>query len=347
MVVEPPYEFNHYNTETIQFVLDKTPPIVYGTPQVGLYGPSEFVKQFEYSISFTELLYCEMPYVFDVIITFSNENGVDDDQIFENGEGIHVMCAGNTIKYRFDAYALDNYESGHSFGSTDVKICLERVQDMARNQIVMEPISSQWDRSSSGGMSASVETWDGIPSDVSMQQWQVAAAASGAAGYVQCVSSNTLSLNGVGCDGKDNNCVGGVDECEEDIVPPKILFKRGACVDTHDEENDVAVINSPTFTSLSDARAYLESVVDPEDDCASDLRLDVSVPDETSCENTMLTVGASDNRCPSSAERQFKVKVDTQEPDVSIQFDRNGDHFVGEMPTDSAYLFIVSILLVK
>jgi len=110
----------------------------------------------------------------------------------------------------------------------------------------------------------------------------------------------------------------------------------------------VAVINSPTFASLSDAGDYLADIVEAEDDCTSDVQLQVTFPDsDATCENTMLNVVATDNNCVNdpnpgdhTAERQFIVKVDTQEPDVSIQFDRNGDHFVGEMPTDSAYLFI-------
>ena len=175
------YEFNYYNTETIQFVLDKEPPAIYGTPQVGLYGPAEFVKQFEYTISFTETLYCEMPYEFTLRLTLSH-NGVVQRTFSHgsHGSGLQVKCTGEVIKYRFVMHELDDYENGHSLDRTDVTILLEGVQDMARNQLDMDPITSVWDRSSSGGMTTSVETWDGIPSDVSIQQWQVAAVASGA-----------------------------------------------------------------------------------------------------------------------------------------------------------------------
>merc|ERR1711971_173549 len=147
--------------KTIQFVLDTASPSIYGTPQVGLYGPAAFVQQFEYTISFTETLYCEIPYEFTLRLTLSH-NDVDQRTFSHgsHGTGLHVKCTGDVIKYRFDMNELNDYESGHSFDVTDVTILLEGVQDMARNQLDMDPITSVWDRRSSGGMSTSVETWD-------------------------------------------------------------------------------------------------------------------------------------------------------------------------------------------
>ena len=151
------------------------------------------------------------------------------------------------------------------------------------------------------------------------------------------------AANDLGRDGQHPN------ECNS----PEISFSCGLAVDALKEQNGSTVINSPTFASLSDAGDYLASIVEAEDYCTSDVELQVTVPDsDATCENSMLNVVATDSNCvndsnPGShtAERQFIVKVDTQEPDVSIQFDRNGDHFVGEMPTDSTYLFIVSIVV--
>ena len=177
-----PNELEYYNTETIEVIIDRTPPAIYGTPAVELHGPVNFVKHFEYTISFTEPLYCEMPFVFNLELTFDGQTS------FTHGDGIHVMCTGNTIKYRFDMNRLERFETDNPTTGTGVRVVLllAGVEDVARNQMVQtdpnESIisDSTWDRSTSALDNGSLN-WQSLPPGMhmQMQMWQMAAAAGG------------------------------------------------------------------------------------------------------------------------------------------------------------------------
>ena len=176
----PHNEFNFYNTGTVEFVLDKTPPALYGTSQVELHGPIEFVKHYEYTISFTEALYCEMPHVFSLPLTLLHGN--DDDKTFSHGSGIYVKCTGEVIKYRFDMNEFDIHASQYSLQTnvTNVTLQLDGVQDIARNLMTRYVSTSVWDRSVSEGTSTSSLSWQGMPAGIYVQPWQLASAEAGA-----------------------------------------------------------------------------------------------------------------------------------------------------------------------
>ena len=117
---------------------------------------------------------------------------------------------------------------------------------------------------------------------------------------IQCTESETLELHGLGCDAQDNNCNEQIDECEEDSILPKISFKNGLAVDAFNNADGVTVINSPTFLSLLSARAYLESIVEAVDDCATNLQPEIIPPIiGASCDSTVFTVTNRSKKQPS------------------------------------------------
>jgi len=170
-----PNELKFYDTEIIEVIIDRTPPVIYGTPQIKLQGPFEFVQHFEYSILFTELLYCEIPYVFNLKLILAGS------KTFEHGDGIHVMCTGNAITYRFDMNELENFATSIS-SETIVTVLLElnEVEDVAHNQMVVtDPFESTWDRSTDATITGSLAAWQSLPQGLNMKFWQRAAAVAG------------------------------------------------------------------------------------------------------------------------------------------------------------------------
>lgn len=160
-------EIDFYETETIEFVLDRTAPTIYGIPYVKLHGSADFVKHNEYSILFTEVLYCRTPYVFGLTVTLGAIS-------YSHGSGIHVMCVGNTIRYRFDMNVINMYSDS---GITDTTVELSGVRDLAGNQMAPRKFDSQWNRPVANEAPSLSQPASGVAS--SMQDWQVAAASAG------------------------------------------------------------------------------------------------------------------------------------------------------------------------
>ena len=158
----------------------------------------------------------------------------------------------------------------------------------------------------------------------------------------QCLAQSR-DLNGLGCDGQDNDCDEEVDECDEDSVLPQIIFRHGLAIDASMNEDGLTVIDSPTFSSLSDAQTYLESIVEAEDDCVAGLQPEVIRPSIGAlCQSTLFTVRAADDSCVNqTVVRQFIMKVDEIGPDVTISFDNGGTYDFSEVG-DEVYRDIVS-----
>lgn len=161
--------------------------------------------------------------------------------------------------------------------------------------------------------------------------------------FLQCTATDNPALNGLGCDGQDNNCDGEIDECGEDVVPPTISFKDGLSVEAVVNGDGVTTITSPVFKTVQEAASYLESVVEAEDDCALGLQVEVKPPSlGAQCENTEFKVAVTDPRCDVLVERVFLLTVDPYIPVVEISFDNSSviesdDHYgVG----NDAYLHI-------
>ena len=158
----------------------------------------------------------------------------------------------------------------------------------------------------------------------------------------QCLAQSR-DLNGLGCDGQDNDCDDEVDECDEDSVPPQIIFRHGLAVDASVNEDGLTVIDSPTLSSLSDTQTYLENIVEAEDDCVAGLQPEVICPGIGAlCQSTIFTVRAADNSCVNqTVVRQFIMKVDKIGLDVTISFDNGGAYNFSEVG-DGVYRDIVS-----
>ena len=142
-----------------------------------------------------------------------------------------------------------------------------------------------------------------------------------------------------------------IDDCDEDVYPPEIVFKSGHAVDIDEHESvGVTVINSPTFSSLEDARLFLANLVEATDDCVKELDVKVVSPSQANCENTIFTVTAKDPRCSdthphqsmyNTVVRMFAIRVDTSPPLVSITFDRER-HINYFDPQEELYLPLMS-----
>lgn len=310
------------DTQVVEFVLDRTPPLLYGTPKVQLIGSVELILAEEYVIWFSEGLYCEAPYVFDIDVDLMS--GAEGSVSLSIGDGLDVTCSEKEIRYRFkNEERLQNYVFNPN---TQVKIVIDGVQDYAGNRagvIEIEPhFWSPGKRVVSAGSDSNNSTEVPVPT---------------------CTPSQTSQLSGQGCDGLDNNCNELVDECAEDEIPPRITFKGGLAVDAIDNGEGVTFISSPAFQTLENAAAYLKSIVEAEDDCASGLQLEVLPPiTGVQCESTEFEVVATDSRCSVSVARTFSMVVDPYNPVVDISFDNStvesDDHYgVG----NADYLHIV------
>ena len=311
------------DTQVVEFILDRAPPLLYGTPKVQLIGSVELILAEEYVIWFSERLYCEAPYVFDIAIDLIS--GAEGSASLSIGDGLDVTCSEQAIRYRFQKEErLQNYVFGPN---TQVKIVLDGVQDYAGNRAgVIEIEPHFW---SPGKRVVSAESDGNNSKEVPVPT---------------CTPSQTSQLSGQGCDGIDNNCNELVDECAEDEIPPRITFKGGLAVDAIDD-GDVTFISNPAFRTIEDAAAYLRSIVEAEDDCASGLQLEVIPPiTGVQCESTEFEVVASDPRCSVSVARTFMMVVDPYNPIVDISFDNStvqSDEHYGVGNTD--YLHIVSL----
>jgi len=266
-------------------------------------------------------------------LTFSNDYNADLHTIY-HGSGIRVKCVEDVIKYRFDT---DAFDGAFVTNAMDMTVQLVGVQDEAGN--LMSPgyqNTTTWDRSVLDPTSTSFLSGQDIPAGMAPQMWHIFAAMAGL--NMDNDNRQASSLIPGRSFVQTRTATQSTHQC-----PPKIQLKHSAAVDTLDK-GVVTVINSPTFSSLSDAVDYLESVVETEDDCASGLQLNVVLPTDINCEDTILNVVATDSCCPNhelqSNRRQFKVKVDTEKPTVSIEFGRNDNYSSNEIATNVTYLHI-------
>lgn len=308
-----------YDTGTIEFILDRVPPAIYGKPQVELTGPVSVVQDEEFGFSFKEPLFCDEPYTFDLTVTLSNDGNV---QTMSHGNGLHAKCLATDIRFRFERQALDGFST-----NTTVTLTLSGVQDLAGNQMETYNETFLWNQTVTNQAAPIVQTSN----------------STSVAASPECYPGSSIKLAGLGCDGIDNNCDMLIDECNEDLVMPKITFREGLAIDAS-EENGYTIINSPSFLSLSSAKVYIESIIEAKDDCATDLVVTVENAIGVACHDTKFTVTATDGRCPTqTVQKQFKIKVDDSPPVVSITLDL-GEEFENKFEAQGrTYLGIVSL----
>ena len=105
----------------------------------------------------------------------------------------------------------------------------------------------------------------------------------------------------------------------------------------------MTIVNSPAFASLSDAKAYLESILEAEDG----VQLQVTLPTSSaSCKETILIVTATNNRCPDqTGDHHFMMKVDDQGPTVSINFDIDENEYYFNEQLQGYHIHLVSFYL--
>ena len=307
-----------YDTEPIEFILDRIPPAIYGKPQVKLIGPASVVQDEEFGFSFKEPLFCDDPYTFDLEVTLSKEGNV---QTLSHGNGLHVKCLATDIRYRFDDQALEGFTS-----NTTVALALSGVQDLAGNQMETYSETFSWNQKETNQAASVVQT--------------------GNTTAIQCVATQHAERPNLGCDGLDNDCDGEIDECDEDQIPPKLSFKDGLAVDALEDDEGLVTINTPTFKSISEAQSYLASILVAEDDCMVDLPLSVTPPSlGASCQSTIFKVTATSTQCPDqTVTRQYQMTVDTDVPVITAGFNLGQGHVndFSSVGDEGAYLGIVS-----
>jgi hypothetical protein len=116
-----------------------------------------------------------------------------------------------------------------------------------------------------------------------------------------------------GCDGIDQNCKDGVDECAEDQVFPTVRLTKSP--------------PSTPFQSIDHARTFLDRFVDVSDDCAAVLDVEIDLTNGPDCTECVFEVTASDRRCVSEEEsgaatstETFILKVDSTGPAITCGF---------------------------
>jgi len=146
-----------------------------------------------------------------------------------------------------------------------------------------------------------------------------------------------------GCNGIDENCDGIIDDCTEDRSPPTISLNDISTLSYYHRHDGVTVIDSPAFSSITDAQEYLLGVLKVEDDCANNLSVEVSPALQAGCVNTVFTVNVTDPRCAGvnplqTVTKEFALWVDDTPPSVSVGFslDRHPTYY----DADGLYLHI-------
>ena len=139
-------ELNYFSTGTIEIVLDRDPPAIYGAPRIELTGPVDSVQLEEFIFPFTEVLYCKEPYVFRLQVELTNG---DNSHTFSHrsetngtGSGLGVICKHNEIRYRFSLGELD-YLVGQD-NEIEVTIQLDGVQDSSGNEFIGFELITTW-----------------------------------------------------------------------------------------------------------------------------------------------------------------------------------------------------------
>ena len=94
-----PDDFNSVATETFTGVIDKTPPKQFGStlPLRDLILPGEPM-----TVVFTEPIYCEKPYSFDLLVKVEGS-----DRIFTRHDNLHVICEDRQIEFAIDPTYVD------------------------------------------------------------------------------------------------------------------------------------------------------------------------------------------------------------------------------------------------
>ncbi|EJK55373.1 hypothetical protein THAOC_24899, partial [Thalassiosira oceanica] len=316
---------NFYDTDTIELILDKVPPLIYGRPQVKLAGSIDMVQDEEFGLSFTEPLFCDEPYTFALNVTLSTN---ETDKTLSHGNGIKVICEGKTIRYRFEDQALEGFPT-----NTSVTFTLDGVQDLAGNKMATYTENFFWDQSNLVSFTR--------PAESAAAAAALEPSSSPSSSPTQCEPPKPHI--GMGCDMFDSDCDGEIDECDEDLIKPYISFKDGLSIDATENDDGFTVINSPAFASQDKAEKYLASIIIAEDDCASNFTVNVEVTAVVPPCLPTFTATAVDSVCGFTVHRRFQMKVDSFTPTVSIGFDNTTverDDFYGIGRDD--YLHIVS-----
>lgn len=108
------------DTDSIQIVIDRSPPKIYGTPTLHVWGDANVVH-------FTEDISCIHPFVFDLHVAVKAESTVT---ILQKSSGLQVKCQGQAIKFILDKDYLKNANINIT---SQFVVHLANVEDLAGN----------------------------------------------------------------------------------------------------------------------------------------------------------------------------------------------------------------------
>eukprot|EP00957_Ditylum_brightwellii_P157970 12024088-Ditylum_brightwellii.AAC.1 len=438
-------DLGEYSTETVEVVIDRKPPRVYGIPSLEL--PKEMHPSAEFVIPFTEDIYCEYPFTFDLQILLSQGAA---RTTLQDENGIYVKCEGQNIKYRFDTERFSG-EAYSSLFNSSITVFLKNVEDIARNEIaspyealyqhcdeaftqseifrgmgcdnmdndcdllvdecdedLIAPSMSTPDlikietRTNPQGVKvhlmkdtcfenkdtaqdfllANIIVSDDCAEKVDLDiEYLLEMSNTGLAAFratatdKRCEGGNgehihreifeveifdgfdtqgllpdSTIVRGMGCDRKDQNCNGIVDDCNEDLVAPTIYMSEGVTLADLPQYETKLFVSSHCFDSSEKVASFLKQNVYAVDDCARDITMNIT---EVTTEHEWkknhkynlaeYTVRATDSRCGSgpywSSAKTFLVEVfDEYDEDVKQQgcngVDENCDGIVDDCSED-------------
>lgn len=112
-----------FSTPVVNVVIDRTPPAIYGTPVLQSGSSTNFIQ-------FTEDIYCQGPFVFDLHVVVTNEGSIS---VLKDKSGLQVVCESRFIKFFIDSD--DHSGSSNSLSNFQYVVHLSNVEDLARNSM--------------------------------------------------------------------------------------------------------------------------------------------------------------------------------------------------------------------
>ncbi|CAB9504115.1 expressed unknown protein [Seminavis robusta] len=124
-----------------------------------------------------------------------------------------------------------------------------------------------------------------------------------------------------GCDGRDQDGDGAIDNCEEDKFPPSVLIRSSLKLT---DDGETKHVESEVFSSAEKAVVSLRGALSVSDDCAAeeDLALNLTVKGISECQAVISAAPIHwCNDVPVVGKiQEFSVRVDTKPPVISCGF---------------------------
>ena len=258
-----PADFNSFSTSIIEGTVDRKSPSVYGQTSMEKDGGFHFIKA-EAHIHFSEDILCTMPYTFTLDIE-SNGKSFDNDDL-------KIKCSKDTIGF-VPKNAINKLKG------KEATLIIDGVQDLVGNKM-KGPYKVEF--------TFTKKTLSEYLRDENQKNKKRKSGR-------MLEDNNDSGIKYAGCDGVDQNLDGIIDDCTEDNIPPSLSIQN-FFLSSHPRLPQFPFIKEPVFSTIEDARDFLLKNIAASDDCAANVKVDVSSPSAT-CDTTLFEVIATDPRC--------------------------------------------------